>query len=766
MARFRRRRTHRLLALLLVAGGVATVSSWSITAQSQGVAWERARETVGRFRAMVDSSGLVEVGSNIPPNVRRDDLQSLCAGRQEAIVRARKKGEQDLRTLIPGDDPITAEQRGVIERYLGSVASFTGEADEAVRHFQAGRDAVAAMLPDAPGLKKVYLALVVSLGVGHMRQGEANNCLLTPNPDRCLFPLRPGGVHMHPEAAQAAVTRFQEYLQYEPDDLGVRWLLNLAYMLLGRYPQDVPPQYLLKPDLFKSEAPMPRFFDVGGPTKLGRTGNAGGTIVDDFDGDGRFDVFFTSVDYCSPVRLYRNRGDGTFEDRTEAAGLLTQLGGINAVQTDYNNDGRIDIFIMRGGWESAMRNSLLRNNPDGTFTDVTREAGLLDGKQATHSVAWGDYDNDGWLDVFVAHELSPSQLFRNRGDGTFEDVTARAGVGSTAFTKGVVFGDYDGNGYPDLYLSNMFGDNILYRNNGDGTFTEVGKKLGVEKPFASFPTWFFDYDNDGRLDIFVASYPNSVEEFVKYYLHLPPATETLKLYHNIGNGAFEEVSSRTNLARIVPAMGSNFGDLDNDGFLDMYLGTGTPSFGTLMPNIMLKNDEGRRFLDVTEATGTGNLQKGHGVAFVDIDNDGDEDVVLNSGGAVPGDRYEESLYENPGFTGRHWLSLHLIGSKSNRAAIGAKIKVTLPRSEGGSALRYREVTSGGSFGATTLTQHIGIGAATSVTRLEIDWPASRTHQVFTQVPVDAFLEIRESDDRITVLHRPTFKLAGPSSTSQ
>ena len=665
-------------------------------------------------------------------------------------MRARTKGEQDLRALIPGDDPITAEQRGVIERYLGSVASFAGDADEAVRHFQAGRDAVAAMLPDAPGLKRVYLALVVSLAVGHMRQGEATNCLVTTNPDRCLFPLRPGGVHMHPEAAQAAIATLQEYLQYEPDDLGVRWLLNLAYMLVGRYPQDVPAQFLLKPDLFKSEAPMPRFLDVSGPTELGRTGNAGGTIVDDFDGDGLFDVFFTSVDYCSPVRLYRNRGDGTFEDRTEAAGLLSQLGGINAIQTDYNNDGRLDIFIMRGGWESAMRNSLLRNNPDGTFTDVTAEAGLMDGKQATHSVAWGDYDNDGWLDVYVAHELSPSQLFRNRGDGTFEDVTARAGVGSTAFTKGVVFGDYDGNGFPDLYLSNMFGDNILYRNNGDGTFTDVGKALGVQKPFASFPTWFFDYDNDGRLDLFVASYPNSVEEFVKYYVHLPPATETVMLYHNNGNGTFEEVSARTNLARIVPAMGANFGDLDNDGFLDMYLGTGTPSFGALMPNIMLKNVGGTRFADVTEATGTGHLQKGHGIAFVDVDNDGDEDVILNVGGAVPGDSYGEALFENPGAGGaNHWIALKLVGVKSNRAAIGAKIRVKLTGQVDGAPLRYREVTSGGSFGANSLMQHIGLGKGT-IDSLEIEWPSTRTKHVYRDVPVDSFLEIREFDDHFTL----------------
>ncbi len=245
-------------------------------------------------------------------------------------------------------------------------------------------------------------------------------------------------------------------------------------------------------------------------------------------------------------------------------------------------------------------------------------------------------------------------------------------------TKGAVWGDYDNDGYPDLYLSNVFGENMLFHNNGNGTFTEVGKKLGVEKPIISFPTWFFDYDNDGWLDIFVASYPNSISEFVKYYLHMPAVAETMELYHNNGNGTFTDVTKQVGLDRVVPAMGANFGDLDNDGYLDMYLGTGTPSFSALIPNVMLKNVNGERFVDVTEATGTGHLQKGHGIAFVDIDNDGDEDVVLNNGGAVPGDNYGEALYENPGAgPGNHWLSLKLVGVKTNRAAIGAKIRVHL-----------------------------------------------------------------------------------------
>jgi hypothetical protein len=752
-------RPGRLFAATLLCAA-ACLAAAAQTGGQQAVSWEKAREAIAKYRTVLDSSGLVEVGAQLPTHVSRDDLAALCGGRKEAIRRARLAGETELRGLIPGDDPFTAERRAGFERYLGSVASFTGDADRAVEHFRAGRDALARALRDAPELKARYLSLELALGAGHMRQGENTNCLVMGNADRCLFPIRPGGRHMHPEAAGNAAASFERYLDLEPDDLGVRWLLNLAHMLAGTYPDGVPHKYLLKPELFRSEAPMPRFVDVAAKAGLGRTDIAGGTVADDFDGDGLVDVFFTSVDYCSPARLYRNAGNGTFEDRSEAAGLTRQLGGINSVQTDYNNDGRLDLFIMRGGWEVPMRNSLLRGNADGTFTDVTREAGLLDASQATHSVAWADFDNDGWLDVFVAHELTPSQLFRNRGDGTFEDVTARAGVGSTAFTKGVVAGDYDGNGFPDLYLSNMFGDNILFRNNGDGTFTDVARALGVEKPFASFPTWFFDYDNDGHLDLFVASYPNSLEEFVKYYVKQPLKAEPLALFRNRGDGTFTDVSRDAGLERVVPAMGSNFGDLDNDGFLDMYLGTGTPSFATLMPNIMLRNDRGRRFLDVTEASGTGNLQKGHGVAFVDLDNDGDEDVVLNSGGAVPGDRYEDSLYENPGAAGRNWISIRLIGEKSNRAAIGAKIRVTLARAVAGSALRYREVTSGGSFGASSLTQHIGIGEASSIAELDITWPASGRRQRFRDVPINSFLEIRELADRFVVRQVPRVVLGG------
>jgi hypothetical protein len=390
---------------------------------------------------------------------------------------------------------------------------------------------------------------------------------------------------------------------------------------------------------------------------------------------------------------------------------------------------------------------------------VTREAGLLSGVHATHSAAWADFDNDGWLDVFVGHELTPSQLFRNRGDGTFEDVTARAGVGKTAFTKGATWGDYDNDGWRDLYVSNMFGENFLYHANGDGTFTDVAAKLGVQKPLTSFTTWFFDYDNDGWLDLFVVSFPPSVAEFVKHYLKMPPLAETLTLYRNNGDGTFADVSARLGLDRVVPAMGANFGDLDNDGYLDVYLGTGAPSLAALMPNIMLKNDGGRRFLDVTETTGTGHLQKGHAIAFTDLDNDGDEEVILNVGGAVPGDRYQDAVFLNPGGFGNNWISLKLVGVKTNRAALGARIRLTLPSADEGSNLRYREVTSGSSFGASSLAQHIGLGKASKIATLEIDWPVSRTTQTFHDVPVNRFLEIRELETAWRERKVPRFSFA-------
>ena len=761
MARAPRRRTSGALAMscatLLTAGWVL-LSAQQPASDQREVSWGRAREAAsGGYRTITDGSGLVEVDADFPLDIDTSNLDAVCRAQDEAVRRATTRAELYLRHLGIDEDPGTSARKAMTRFRLGAIATYQGKMDETIAHLQKARELLEPFTSDFPDIVPPLLAIEEALGTAHLRRGEVENCMHLPNAERCLFPVLPGGRHQRQAGASAAVERFEAYLKADPDDLEVRWLLNVAHMLLGSYPEDLPPQHRLPPELFRGAEEMPAFADVAAGTGLGREDIAGGTIAEDFDGDGLVDVLLTSVDKCRPARLYRNAGDGTFEDRTEAAGLAGQLGAINSVQTDYNNDGRLDIFLLRGGWEFPIRNSLLRNNGDGTFTDVTAETGL-GGAHPTHSAAWADFDDDGWLDVFVAHELVKSQMFRNRGDGTFEDVTTKAGVASLALTKGVVAGDFDNDGFPDLYLSNMFADNFLFRNNGDFTFTEMAVAAGVAKPDLSFPTWFFDYDNDGWLDLFVASYPNSLTEFVKHYVDQPETAETLALYRNKGDGTFEDVSNAAGLDRVVPAMGANFGDLDNDGYLDMYLGTGTPSFSALMPNIMLRNDGGRRFVDVTAATATGHLQKGHGVAFVDLDNDGDEDVVANLGGAVPGDSYTEALFENPGAGGdNRWIAVRLIGVKSNRAGIGAKIRVRLKDGDGGSALRYREVTSGGSFGANSLMQHIGIGDA-SIESLEVVWPASGTTQVFRDVPVNSFLEIRELDSTFTVKTPPRIEL--------
>jgi hypothetical protein len=710
-------------------------------APERAVGWDRARAEIAKFRATFDTSGLVEVDARISPRVDAQDLQALCKARTEAVTAGRVYGEQLLAALPAGNDPITDEKRAAAYRYLGAVASAQGDMLTARTHFTAARDALEPYRADYPDLALRWSLFDGAVAVAALRQGEIDNCLVMTGSDRCLFPVREGGRHHDLAGAAAAFDILLKLADREPNNLEARWQLNLAAMLLGKHPEGVPAKHRLAPDLFKSKVPAPRFTDVARLIGVGTNSTAGGTIVDDFDGDGLFDIVQSSVDYCAPARFYHSRGDGTFEDRTEAAGLMTQIGGLNASHADYDNDGDLDLFIHRGGWEIPMRNSLLRNDGHGVFTDVTKAAGLANGVFATHSAAWADFDHDGWLDLYVAHELAPSRLYRNRHDGTFEDVSEKAGIAGNAFTKGVVWGDYDNDGYPDLYASNMFGDNFLYHNKRDGTFEEIAAKLGVQKPFASFPAVWFDYDNDGWLDLFVVSYPNSVEEFVKYYLGLPPIAETLTLYRNDGHGGFTDVSATAGLARVVPSMGLNVGDIDNDGFLDVYLGTGAPSFGSLMPNILLHNDGGRRFDDVTEATGTGHLQKGHGIGFADLDQDGDQDIVLNAGGAVPGDRYDDAVFENPGTPGQHWIELRLIGKTTNRNAIGAKIRVKLSR-----GLRYREVSSGGSFGSNPYTQHVGLGKASAIESIEITWPVSGKTQVIRNPPIDTRLEIEEGSD--------------------
>ena len=567
-------------------------------------------------------------------------------------------------------------------------------------------------------------------------------------------------VHRDTNGSSKAIVSLLLLLELRPDNIKARWLLNVAHMTLGTYPGSVPEEYLIPPHLLESDYDIGKFKQIASSVGLYLTNLAGGSIIEDFDNDGLLDIMTSTWDPCGPVAYFHNDGNGIFTDYTSRAGLREQLGGLNIVQTDYDNDGWMDVLVMRGGWMheyGQMRMSLLRNNGDGTFSDATHQAGLSRPAYPSQSAAWADYDNDGDLDLFSCNEsvaegregeIFPSQLYRNNGDGTFIDVARQVGVANFRYCKGSVWGDYDDDGDLDLYVSNYEYENRLYRNNGDGTFTDVAPQLAVTEPVDSFATWFWDFDNDGHLDLFVAGYGTEIENVGADYLGLPNDGARPRLYHNDGAGGFTDVTQETSLYRVHLTMGANFGDLDNDGFPDFYLGTGYPSFDAIGPNVMYRNNNGKDFMNVTFSGGFGHLQKGHGIAFGDLDRDGDQDIFVQVGGFYPGDGFSNALYENPGH-GNHWLSVRLVGVESNRAAIGARIKVEVETDQGPRAV-YAHVNSGGSFGASSLEQVIGLGQTSRIVSVEVYWPTSGIQQVFQDVPLDTHIQVREGDDQYRI----------------
>jgi len=323
---------------------------------------------------------------------------------------------------------------------------------------------------------------------------------------------------------------FLDTLEVMPDNLAARWLLNVAAMTVGEYPQAVPDQFVIPAEAFRSDEPFPRFVNVAPRLRLNTFDLAGGAVVEDLDGDGLFDIVVSTMDPTGPMHAFRNVGNGTFEERTARAGLTGLLGGLNMIQADY--------------------------------------------------------DNDGWL--------------------------------------------------------------------------------------------------------------------------------------------------------------------------DFYLGTGFPHYEGIIPNVMYHNREGQRFSDVTTAGGFGNLQKGHGVAFADLDCDGDQDVFEQMGGAYPGDAFGNTLYENPGF-GNHWLQVHLVGTRSNRSAIGARLRAVF--TEGGKSRSLtRWVDSGGSFGANPLCQHLGLGEASRVDLLEVYWPTTGVTQSFRDLSADRRVRVTEGEAGVVTVPVPKFSL--------
>ena len=565
------------------------------------------------------------------------------------------------------------------------------------------------------------------LAISHLRLGEEYNCIEGHNSESCIIPLRGSGIHRNQKGADKAIKLYSDLLKDKPNDFNYRWLLNIAYMTKDEYPEKVPQKWLIPQLLASDSISFPEFKETGNIRGLDHIGLAGGSILEDFDNDNDLDLIASSWGADDQLQYFENDGRGYFSNKTKEANLIGIKGGLNIIHADYNNDGHFDVFVLRGAWlgsNGKVPNSLLKNNGDGTFTDITISANIYS-EHPTQTASWGDYNNDGWVDLFIGNEsggeeINYSELYHNNGDGTFTEKAEVLNLDLLGFIKGVVWGDIDNDGDQDLYISLLGQPNFLMINGGidkEWKFTNKASIAGVEEPISSFPAWFFDFDNDGWLDIWVSGYDNSSGHVAMSYLGVDNQGEKPRLFKNNKDGTFTNVTVKSNMNYPLLTMGSNYGDLNNDGYLDIYAGTGDPDYRSVQPNRMFLNIEGKYFQDVTFHGRFGNIQKGHGVSFGDIDNDGDQDIHAVMGGAYEGNVYQNSLYENPGNWNNPWIGIKLIGTQTNWAAIGSKIIIETIEKE----VIHRTISSGGSFGGNPFREFIGLSNTKGISKITIIW---------------------------------------------
>jgi hypothetical protein len=490
----------------------------------------------------------------------------------------------------------------------------------------------------------------------------------------------------------------------------------------------------------------------------------GGVAAFDFDNDGWMDLYFTNgaaipgLKKSGPEfynRLYRNRGDGTFEDVTDKAGVAGEGYSMAVATADFDNDGLVDIFVA-----GVNHNTLYRNLGGGRFADITAKAGLS-GKIWSISAGWFDYDNDGWLDLFISNYVAwdpatepacgpresrfychpnayrglPNQLFHNNRDGTFTDVSAASGIAAqTGKGMGVAFADFDGDGFTDVFVANDSVRSFLFHNQRDGTFREIGVEAGVAlredgKAIAGMGADFRDFDNDGLPDLVVSGM----------------LSDGFFLFRNLGkNQLFEDAAQRTGLflpTRQMTGLSLGMYDFDNDGWRDLFFAVSHfPSFERYIgktaaqPNRVFRNLEGRRFEDVSASAGPDfqTAALNHGAAFADFDNDGRVDAVVTTlGGPV-------KLYRNITPGTHHWLAVKLRGTKSNRQGLGAIVRLALPD---GRTLTGHATTSVGYASSSEPLVRFGLGAQTSG-KLTVQWPGGGTQSL--DIPkVDRILEVEQ-----------------------
>lgn len=610
------------------------------------------------------------------------------------------------------------------------------------------------------------LEAMLQLGLAEFRLGEAEKAAerfenIIQNYRRHSGAYYYLGVyHLRHDAPEKAIENFKESLRLKPRDPETLWNLWTAYSQLGGYPTELPEEFKIQrewkqegmeaggkggsPVFQSSNLPSKsQFTDIAPDLRMDKVDGGRGSAWGDYDNDGDLDI--VAVGTYQPHALFRNNGDGTFTNTADEAGVADPRGGWGSLFADYDNDGYLDLYITRGGWSGPAENTLYHNNGDGTFTDVTHTAGVAD-PQSSFCAAWADYDNDGYLDLYIADGVigdgAANVLYRNNGDGTFTNTAEAAGVADTGNSLGTAWGDYDKDGHIDLHVVNFGQSNVLYRNNGDGTFTDVTPTTGMNLPVTDpFVTFFLDVDNDADLDIFISN-SGSFQAFIAGQITgtAPHDADRQVLYRNNGDGTFTDVTRESGLYHAYGAMGANFGDINSDSYLDIYLATGAPQMGRLERDALFRNNGDGTFTDATAALGLGNIGKGHGVTFGDIDTDGDVDIYVPVGGAFIGDQWHNLFYRNSG-TGNNYLTLKLVGVKSNRDGIGAKVTLRM-----GDDIIYREVSGGCGFGSTnSLSLEIGLGRHTKVDTLEIIWPSGQV-DTYRNLSVNQKLVVTEGKE--------------------
>ena len=519
---------------------------------------------------------------------------------------------------------------------------------------------------------------------------------------------------------ETAIKAYQTAIDVLPSGSPLRtvrlWNLRVAYTALhGKYPGDLPPNHIfqIKP---QKELATVKFVDVAHQMGVDKIDRGRGAAWADLDGNGSLDLF--TVGISTPHGLYL-RETNDFIEPNNRSSLDEIEGGWAAAIADYDNDGDFDIYVTRDAWEGPQKNSLYSNDGKAQFTDVADEFGVLD-ENDSFTAAWGDMNSDGWLDLYVANGVTGSgasnNLFISQSGQNFNERASNWRVADKGTSLGIALGDYDLDGDLDIYVSNVSGPNKLYRNEGE-LFTDITTIAGVENPLnGSYIPLFFDSDSDGDLDLFVSamSYYEDVVESIK------SSGETFRnpahLYRNDGNNVFFERAVDAGIARSFGAMGAGVGDLDNDGLADLYLANGGPLMARFEPNALFIRRE-NSYLEIGQQAGVANIGKGHGVAFADVDENGALDIYLGSGGHYPGDVWANSLYLNtgPSFKG---VSIQLNGANNNQFGVGANVIV-----HSGTNRRLQRLDAGSGFGSTnSYSLHYGLGIHNRIDSVYISWP--------------------------------------------